>query len=76
MGWMYWVQGVVENKDETDHKTWQQEILEIFERTVSFMGTCLYLLSAVQRLRREFNRTLVSRRKSTTSDARGKQSLS
>lgn len=24
---------------------------EIFERTVSFIGTCLYLLSAVQRLR-------------------------
>lgn len=28
-----------------------KEILEIFERTVSFIGTCLYLLSAVQRLR-------------------------
>lgn len=28
-----------------------KEILEIFERTVSFIGTCLYLFSAVQRLR-------------------------
>lgn len=24
MEWTYWVQGVVENKDETDHEAWQQ----------------------------------------------------
>ena len=63
MGWTYWFQGVVENKDETDHKTWQQgNPWNLWKNSFFYRNLLIFALCSSKTQSGEFSRTLVSRR--------------
>ena len=63
MGWTCWVQGVVENKDETDHETWQQgNPWNLWKNSFFYRNLLIFVLCSSKTQSGEFSRTLVSRR--------------
>lgn len=63
MGWTCWAQGVVENKDETDHETWQQgNPWNLWKNSFFYRNLLIFVLCSSKTQSREFSRTPVSRR--------------
>ena len=63
MGWTCWVQGVVENKDETDHEAWQQgNPWNLWKNSFFYRNLLIFVLCSSKTQSGEFSRTLVSRR--------------